>query len=237
MGRGDMKKLAGLVAVLAAVAPAHAFVLIDDFNTGSLLVDSKVSFYGTEVVGGTIRYGATSIFSNPQNRFSTIQVASGQLFVENDSGINSNMVHARFGSLLNGAPTSGAGALSITDVGSFTTALDLSGESVFQIDFTASDQSNAAVRVFVYDKVGATINDFNTSTWYAIPQGGGSVFIPFSAVFTTVPVNNIGAIGFALDLPTGNDVAITQFAAVPEPASLAALGLGALALARRRRAK
>jgi hypothetical protein len=232
-----MKRTLGLVAMLAAVAPAHAFVLIDDFNTGSLLVDSKVDFYGTEVIGGTVRYGATDINSNAQNRFSTFQVAGGRLFVENDSGIDANVVYGRFGAILNGAPTSGPGGLSTSDVGSFATALDLSGESAFRIDFTASDQSNAMIGVFVYDKTGATVTDFNGGSMFAIPQGGGSVIIPFSDVFSTVPLNNVGAIGFVLELPTGNDVAITEFAAVPEPASLAALGLGALALVRRRRAK
>jgi len=232
-----MKRTLGLVAMLAAVAPAHAFVLIDDFNTGSLLVDSKVDFYGTEVIGGTVRYGATSILGNPQNRFSTIQVAGGRLFVENDSGIDSTVVYARFGSILNGAPTSGAGAMSTSDVGSFTPAMDLSGESFFRLNFTASDQANATVRVFVYEKAGTGISNFDLSSLYSIPQGGGTVLVPFSDVFSTVAINNVGTVGFTLGLPTGNDVAITEFAAVPEPASLAALGLGSLALVRRRRAK
>ncbi|MFN8852355.1 MAG: PEP-CTERM sorting domain-containing protein [Armatimonadota bacterium] len=44
-------------------------------------------------------------------------------------------------------------------------------------------------------------------------------------------------LGFGVLAPTSNDITLTNVAAVPEPASMIALGAGLLALARRRRSK
>ncbi|MBX3095573.1 MAG: PEP-CTERM sorting domain-containing protein [Fimbriimonadaceae bacterium] len=230
-----MKRIILALSGLVTVASAQSMILIDDFNSGTLFVDSKVDFYSTGAHSSGIRYGATSFFSNPQNRNSVIEVANDKMYVENDTGVAGQVVYATLGGLLNGAPASGNGGLSTNDAGSYNTAVNLTGESHFEIVFSSSDQSNASFAVFVYEKSGANVGTINFSSIYAVPQGGGTVLVPFTDVFSTVPVSNIGSIGMVFDLPSGNDLSINNFAAVPEPASMIALGAGIVALIRRRR--
>lgn len=225
-----------IFALLAIVGSATAFgVVLDDFSAGSYYNDTNSDFYVTESLGaGLVRYGFNGFFNNPDSRYITSEVAGGQLFVEAETGVDGGFTYGHLGALLNGAPASGPGGLAANDAGAFPTALNLVGSPVVEVVFSASDQNNAQIQIWAYEKNGVDIGSFFSSTSLAVPQGGGTVSFDFTT--TSLDLSNVGAWGFNLVLPTGNDIAITQVNAVPEPATLIALGAGLAAFARRRKA-
>jgi hypothetical protein len=84
--------------------------------------------------------------------------------------------------------------------------------------------------------IDTTNNVFELSTPVTVTAGTGSVVIPFSSInLTNINLASVDGVVFRAFMDHSQDVTITRLNAVPEPASMVALGAGLLALLRRSR--
>lgn len=224
-----------LLSLVAIGATAQANIIIDDFSTGNYVYNTSADTYtsqtGITAIAPT-RYVAHDFVANPNSRPIRTEVAGGKLFISTGTNVNAKLNFNYMDSLKNSVPAQGTGLLGLS---SFNPAsIDISSQSAFKFDYENNDQNNTMIYVYAWN---ADFTAFNASAGYAVAAGNGSLTIPYSAVFTTVNPNSIGMLGFGVLAPTSNDITLTNVAAVPEPASMIALGAGLLALARRRRSK
>jgi len=220
------------------VSAAQATILIDDFTSGFNAGSTTTDFYYDTVAGNAIgghRYVDHRFFGNPLVRPISTEVNAftpGNMFIEAGSGVNGQAFVVWGGRIIN-APDSGPGALSRSNF--FGLGVDLSGEAGIRVDYINNDQSSTELYIEVWD------SNFNVNSvlFTPIAAGNGSFYADFSSfvVFQGTGVNlaDIQGIAIGLDLPTGNDITITNVEAVPEPATMIALGLGVAALAQRKR--
>lgn len=225
------KKL--LLLALALPAVSNATIVLDNFSSGPFLHTSSVNAYTSQTGLTAItptRYVAHTFVANPDLRNMRTEASTGAASFSTGVNVDGKFNVNYMLSLKTGVPASGTGLLTLAD---FNPAnIDLSSESAFRLDYVNNDQPNTMLYVYGWD---TTFSSFNSSAGVAIAPGSGSVVIPFSSFMTTISPNSLGMIGFGVLAPTSNDVTITQFSAVPEPASMIALSAGLLALARRRR--
>lgn len=88
-----------------------------------------------------------------------------------------------------------------------------------------------------YIETGPGVEAEVTLAWAGgLTSGTGSVVIPFSSInLTNINLASVDGVVFRAFMDHSQDVTITRLNAVPEPASMVALGAGLLALLRRSR--
>lgn len=121
----------------------------------------------------------------------------------------------------------GLGAVDLTQGGA---------NNSFVFDVLYSDQ-NAQIQIDLTGPGGATATMVAPVVTSAIPPGPTQIYVPF-ALFTPAggfSFTNVGSIQVRLDGPSAQDTVLGRIAVVPEPSAMALLGLGALAIIRRRR--
>lgn len=229
MRRGTLVLLAGVLA-----GSAHA-ILIDDFTSGFAGATTTTAAYYNTVSANSIgghRFVNHISSSNPLNRPIATDVnaaAPGNMFIEAGSGVNGQVTLAWGGALT--GPASGSGNVFLNDFVGLS--LNFSNEAGLTIDYINNDQASTGFVLQLVDNTFAS----SFSGLQNANVGSGSLFFDFSSLTGSANLANIRTVVLAGGLPNGNDITLTRVEteAIPEPATLAVLGLAAAAIARRKR--
>jgi hypothetical protein len=222
-----MKKLSILIVACGVAAASQAYV-IDDFTTGSYnsgYISSGSVFGWTAAPGasGGIRGTLLNIQSNPLGNDARLRVQSsfGVFQVSAEPGVDA-AVQAAYGFANNS-----------TSVGS--NALNLNFTSTPKIQLTVRS-NDLALETDVYL---ITNNGASSYVRSMVIPGGITASSPQVMTFDfssdAAMLGDVDAIVFDFDGAADGDYAFSNMQAVPEPASLAVLALGALVVTRRRK--
>lgn len=217
---------ASTVLAAACLSPA-VNIVIDDFTSATSTGLSQVGSGGVtnrtlgSMLGGSRGLGVFA--SSTYGLTSSINIVPGAGLMNNDTGNSAQFYFAYFtvGTIPQGWTYSPA------------TDADMTGTTGFEIDALSSDKSfTVLVQVFsegtqaIYTKAFGPVASPTT-----LSIGQADLSIDGGVDMSKV---DLMWVGFLTE--KDGDIAISQIRAVPEPASVSLLGLGALALLRKRRA-
>lgn len=220
-----MRYLSLLILGSALVTPALSIpFVIDDFSTGvphsaSVIGNGTATSRTTGSMFGGSRLVLTGEFDSAYGLRSSIDALPGLAALSNDVGNSAQfwLAYLSTGALVNGF--------------TFSTATDenLSDISVFELDVLSSDKGFTLNVYFIGDGL--------TQWSKAIGPVGSPTTVEVGAadvVASGADLTKVDALYFEVLTERDGDLAISEIRAVPEPASLATLALGAAALLRRR---
>ncbi|MCX7799979.1 MAG: PEP-CTERM sorting domain-containing protein [Fimbriimonadales bacterium] len=219
-----MLKGTAIVAAAALGSLAFPAVVIDSFTSGpfsysrSTLGTSSVRVSGT-MLGGT-RWTLSNVTANPSGSTLTVNVGSGVATFNAGDGL----VHTselRYGYTLGGG---------LADLNANLTSGGLSALKVSFLENTG----NLNLLVQLRRTVGSSAQWGTYSTVVAAQSTPFDVLVPYS-VFGSFNLADVDQVILRFTNQAGADYKLGSVEAVPEPATIAALGLGAAALLRRRR--
>lgn len=212
-----------LLALAITGSAAHA-LMIDDFSTGNI---NDVISTGNNVlvtaagVPGGFRYTNNIIDANPLNRTHSVIVTNGVLVSDSQT-------------LVDAQAWVGYGADANSQFTNFLN-LDLSGQDRFRFTFASNDLP-ATIQMQVFqDGFGSAFSSFYNIAPNMILTNQ-TIDIMFSD-FGGFNFADVDGIAFFIDTTPSGDVVLDSFEAVPEPASMVALGLGVAALVARKKRK
>ncbi len=207
-------KIVVSLSLLAMVAAANAFVVFDDFSTSqsAVILNGLGSGSNSLLVGAYNRQQLLTVLGyNDPDQFERAytRVSGGSWIGSSDVDVNG------IWSMIYSAPSSA-----------------LANLNTFELDFTSIDQ-NSFVTVMWQSGSAAAIGQANVNASNSLQQ----IVVGATNVDAGFDWNNVTSVMFTINGPAGLDFKIDQLKseAVPEPASIIALGLGGLALIRRRR--
>jgi hypothetical protein len=215
-----MKKTILLAGIL--VSAVSQAVMIDDFTTGpyavSLQTGSDLNFQAAGGVPGGVRGTYVEVLSNPQNQFLDFSISNGFAISSAGNRVRT-LVQAGYGFDLGGNPADLNWHLlsQATDIAVNFDFNDLDLVMNIYVVTTGSGFSVASVNV-----AGNQLDTFQ-------------VLVPLANFVGSGDLTDVDQIVFEFINDASGDYALASFEAVPEPASIAAVGLGLAALARRRR--
>ncbi|MFM9874732.1 MAG: PEP-CTERM sorting domain-containing protein [Fimbriimonadaceae bacterium] len=220
-------KTFAIIALLGVATVSHA-LMIDDFGTGNIndqiSAGSNQTFTAATVAGGN-RYVYHDVFDgNPLSLSHTTVVTNG-IFASDSKTLVDAFATLKYGSNATGV------------FGAFDMNLNFSGFDRIRINVLSNDQP-ATIRV----GVGNNTQGFRFQTLAVTPN---MVMVPqtLDFMFTSFTggafnFGDVDRISIDLDTTASGDIVLDSVEAVPEPASMIALGLGVAALiSRKRKAK
>ncbi|MCO5297092.1 MAG: PEP-CTERM sorting domain-containing protein [Fimbriimonadaceae bacterium] len=226
-----MKKLLLFAGIGAIATSSQAAVLIDNFITAQsltitgqgVLLNNRVAT-GANTLGGTRQlYGINDV--NPHGLVTQVDLGSGFGFIASGPRVDAR-VELSYGFTVAGA---------LADLNADLTA---GGNDRFRFAFDSNDQ-DVTVNIFLTSSTGT---GGNTPLAFTQVVAGGRPTTAFTEdiLFSSILINaaslaDVDQIYIQFDTAPAGDVALTRLEAVPEPATMAVLASGALALLRRRR--
>ena len=219
-------KLLLLVGGLTMASLSHA-LLFDNFTGGAYdsgqltAVGTTNAWQTTPTVAGGVRFVSQQITANPFSQNSQVRIVPsfGMTFANQDSGVDGRL-SLGYG-YANNSTVAGSNALNINST----------GNPLYVVTFMQNDLPSTATITLFSSTLGSVSRTVNIA-------GGVTSVTPYTFDFTGASqLARVDAVTLTVNpLPSG-DFAIRRIESVPEPASMAAIGIGLVGLARARRRK
>jgi len=222
-----MKKLLTF-ALIGMSVTSQALVIVDDFSvpfSQRITAGSYVDSMSGAFLGGE-RDLEMSVLSNPLAQPLDVTITGSQLAVISNGFQTLSTLKLQYDAQGDEAGNTGVNKFLTNSTG----ILGLSGNVKVTIKFLGGNDANVAVNGFIRNGGGVIAS---ASAVRPISAINGNVELDFGPI----AAGQAGSLTLEFAADRSGDYAIEGIEAVPEPASMIALGAGILAMARKRRSK